>query len=97
MDIKVDRDMTEGTTYNEQHAQDILAKYFDTYPFVSSAKIYFRGDKHPTKKVKVQLRLKGKDVFAEAEGKYHDIALENAVQKLRPQVEKYKSKHYKRA
>ena len=97
MDIKVERDMAEGTTYNEQHAQELLAKYFDTYPFVSSAKIYFRGDKHPTKKVKVQLRLKGKDVFAEAEGKYHDIALENAVQKLRPQVEKYKSKHYKRA
>ncbi len=97
MDIKVERNMTEGTTYNEQYAQDLLGKYFDSYPFVTSAKIFFRGDKHPTKKVKVQLRLKGKDVFAEASGKYHDIALENAVQKLRPQVERYKSKHYKRA
>lgn len=97
MDIKVDRGTSEANTYNEQYAQGQLKKYFESYPFITSAKVYFRGDKHPTKKVKVQVRLKGKDIFAEGEGKYHDIALDAAMDKLKSQVEKYKSKHYKRA
>jgi len=96
MDIKIDRGTAMAHTYNEQYAMDLLDKYFSIYPFVTSAKIFFRGDKHPTKKVKIQLRLKGKDIFAKAEGKYHDSALENAIQKLRKQIEKYKSQHYAR-
>lgn len=97
MDITVDRDSKEGNTYNERFAVDLMKKYFASYPFISSAKIFFRGDKHPTKKVKIQLRLKGKDLFAKAEGKYHDIALENAASKLKTQMERYKTKHYKKA
>ena len=97
MDIKVERDMTGGTSYNEQYAREQLKKYFESYPFITSANVYFRGDKHPTKKVKIQLRLKGKDIFAEGVGQYHDLALDEAVQKLKGQMEKYKSKHYKRA
>lgn len=96
MDIKIDRGTALAYTYNEQYAIDLLNKYFSSYPFVNSAKIFFRGDKHPTKKVKIQLRLKGKDLFAKAEGTFHDTALENAVQKLKSQIEKYKSQHYKR-
>lgn len=97
MDIKVDRGSAQANTYNEEYAQNSLRKYFASYPFINSAKIFFRGDKHPTKKVKIQLRLKGKDVFAEGEGKHHDAALDVAVEKLKTQMEKYKSKHYKRA
>jgi len=97
MDIKVDRGTTETNTYNEQYAQKQLQKYFDSYPFITSAKVYFRGDKHPTKKVKIQMRLKGKDVYAEGEGQYHDVALDAAIHKLKGQMERYKSKHYKRA
>lgn len=97
MDIKVERDMTAGTTYNEQYAHEQLQKYFESYPFITSAKVFFRGDKHPSKKVKIHMRLKGKDVFAEGVGKYHDQALDAAIHKLKGQMEKYKSKHYKRA
>ncbi len=97
MDIKVDRGTLEANSYNEQYAQEQLKKYFETYPFITSAKVFFRGDKHPTKKVKINVRLKGKDVFAEGEGLFHDAALDQAVQKLKTQMEKYKSKHYKRA
>ena len=86
-----------ASTYNEQYAQDQLKKYFESYPFINSAKVYFRGDKHPTKKVKINLRLKGKDVFAEGEGAHHDSAFDDAIQKLRSQMAKYKSKRYKRA
>lgn len=97
MDIKVERDLLEGTNYFDKYAREQLQKYFINYPFIESIKVFFRGDKHPTKKVKLQARLKGKDVFVEASGDRHDLALDSAVDKLRRQVEKYKSKRYKKA
>lgn len=97
MDIKVERDELDGVNYFDKYAREQLDKYFSSYPFIESAKVFFRGEKHPVKKVKLHLRLKGKDVYAEAEGDRHDIALDNAVDKLRTQIEKYKSKRYKNA
>ncbi|NNE25970.1 MAG: hypothetical protein HKN09_03940 [Saprospiraceae bacterium] len=97
MDIKVEKDVIEGTNYFDNYAREILQKYFLNYPFIESIKVFFRGSKHPSKKIKLQARLKGKDVFVEASGPKHDIALDLAVEKLRRQVEKYKSKRYKRA
>jgi len=98
MDIKLERgDTTLGQSYNEQYARQQLNKYFASYPFIKSAKVFFRGDKHPSQKVKIQIRLKGKDVYAEGTGIGHDSALDDAMTKLRPQMEKYKTKHYRRA
>ena len=97
MDIKVERAQTEGKNYFETYARENLQKYFNNYPFIESIKVFFRGKKHPSKKIKLQARLKGKDVFVEASGARHDLALDAASAKLRVQVEKYKSKHYKRA
>ncbi len=97
MDIKVERDHVEGTNYFDTYARESLQKYFTNYSFVESIKVFFRGKKHPSKKVKLQARLKGKDVFVEASGARHDIALDAAVSKLKTQLVKYKSKHYKKA
>jgi len=97
MDIRVEKDLVEGKNYFESYARENLQKYFQNYPFVESIKVFFRGNKHPNKKIKLQARLKGKDVFVEASGPQHDVALDLAADKLRKQVEKYKSKHYKRA
>jgi Ribosome-associated protein Y (PSrp-1) len=97
MDIKIDRTSELSNSYNEEYASNTLRKYFDNYSFISSAKIFFRGDKHPTKKVKIQMRLKGKDIFAEGSAQYHDAAFDEAVSKLRSQVQKYKSKHCRKA
>ena len=97
MDIRVERELIEGKNYFEQYARVQLQKYFLNYPFIESIKVFFRGSKHPNKKIKLQARLKGKDVFVEATGPKHDIALDLAAEKLRTQVEKYKSKHYKKA
>ena len=97
MDIKIERGSKEGKNYFENYANKNLQKFFKNYPFLESVKVFFRGDKHPTKKVKLHARLKGKDVFVEASGPKHDIALDNAAIKLRAQAEKYKSKHYKKA
>ena len=52
MDIKVVRDETEGKNYFESYARENLQKYFRKYPFIESINVFFRGDKHPTKKVK---------------------------------------------
>ncbi len=98
MDIRVERGMTDsGINFFETYANEQLEKYFDSYPFIESAHVYFRGKNHSYKKVKLHLRLKGKDIYAEATGHKHDVALDNAIDKIRPQMEKYKSKHYVRA
>ncbi len=97
MDIRVEQGLTEGSNWHETYARQSLQKYFTKYPFIESIKVFFRGKAHPYKKVKLQARLKGKDVFVEATGLRHDIALDNATSKLRSVVEKYKSKRYKKA
>lgn len=97
MDIKIDKTAVEGQNYFDSHARETLAKYFTNYPFIESIRVFFRGSKHPTKKVKLQARLKGKDVFVEASAARHDLAVVAAAEKLRTQAEKYKSKHYKTA
>lgn len=96
MDIKVEKGLVEGANYFDTYARENLQKYFLNYPFVESIKVFFRGKKHPSKKVKLQARLKGKDVFVEGTGDRHDLALDAAAEKLKSQVEKYKSKHYKK-
>lgn len=97
MDIKVERDAIEGKNYFESYARESLQKYFSNYPFIESIKVFFRGKNHPYKKVKLSVRLKGKDVFVEARGARHDLAIDAAGEKLRSQMEKYKTKHYKKA
>jgi len=97
MDIYVERDVTGGKNYFESYARENMQKYFRNYPFIQSIKIFFRGKNHPYKKVKLKVRLKGKDVFVEARGDRHDRAIDAAGEKLRSQMEKYKSKHYKKA
>ena len=97
MDIKVERDVIEGKNYFETYARENLQKYFQNYPFLESIKVFFRGKKHPSKKVKLQARLKGKDLFVEASGARHDIAIDAAGAKLKVQMEKHKSKLYNKA
>ena len=97
MDIKVDKEHLEGNNYFEDFAIEKLQDYFKRYSFLESIQIFCRGSKHKYKKVKLQVRLKGKDVFVEARGGDHEQALTGAIEKLYTIVEKYKSKHYKRA
>jgi ribosome-associated translation inhibitor RaiA len=97
MDIKVDKDHVDGNNYFENYAIEKLKKYFDNYSFIESIKIFCRGSKHKYKKIKLHIRLKGKDVFVEARGGDHDHALDVAADKLYNIAEKYKTKHYKRA
>jgi len=97
MDIKVVRDETEGKNYFESYARENLQKYFRKYPFIESINVFFRGDKHPTKKVKLQVIMKGKELFVEANGDRHDLAIDAASSKLHTQIEKYKAKLYNKA
>ena len=76
MNIRIEREFTEGSNYFDSYARKQLQKYFKSYPFIESVKVFFRGKKHSSKKVKLHMRLKGKEVFAEANGPKHDIALD---------------------
>ena len=97
MDIKVEKDGIEGQNYFESYAREVLQKYFDNYPFIKSIKVFFRGSKHPSKKIKLHAHLKGKELFVEASGARHDLAMDAATQKLKVQIEKYKGKHFQKA
>ena len=94
MDIKVERDVIEGKNYFESYARESLQKYFNYYPFIESIKVFFRGKNHPYKKIKLHIKLKGKELFVQGTGARHDLALDVAASKLRTQVEKYKSKRF---
>ena len=95
MDIKIEREDRDANNYFETYAADQLKKYFNNYTFIESVRVFFRGQKHDSKKVKLQMRLKGKDIYAEASGPKHDIALDSAIDKIKSQIEKYKSKRYR--
>jgi len=98
MDIKVVRDQQEeGKNYFDSYARQALDKYFKKYPFIESIKVFFRAKKHATKKVKLQVCMKGKELFVEAKGDRHDLAIDAAGAKLNTQLEKYKAKLYKKA
>jgi ribosome-associated translation inhibitor RaiA len=97
MDIKVVKDEIEGKNYFETYAREQLQKYFKKYPFIESINVFFRGKNHPYKKVKLHVNMKGKELFVEARGDRHDLAIDAAGQKLYNQMEKYKGKLYNKA
>ena len=99
MDIKIDRgfSVSEATNGFEAYAFDKVHKYFDHYTFLQSVQIYLRGQKHPTKKVKLRMNLKGKEIFSEAKGYKHHDAFDNALTKMAAQLAKHKSKRYSAA
>lgn len=95
MDIKLERGKSMSANSFEQYSAEKLSNLFEKYQFVESISIFCRGAKHPTKKIKLKARLKGKDVFVSAKGKFHENALEAASAKLLKHLEKYKTKHYR--
>ncbi len=95
MDLKIARDSAESVHSFERYAQSRCKKYFDNYPFVNSFNVFLRGNKHPTKKVKLQVRLKGKELFASATGNQHHDAFNHALDKVKHQLVKYKTERYK--
>jgi len=97
MDIKIGKEFTGEKNFFESYAKTHLTNYFEKYSFIQSIKVFFRGKKHPTKKVKLQARFKGKDVFVEASGVQYDEAFDRAVIKLKTHIEKYKTKRYRKA
>ncbi len=95
MDIRIDRDYNaESTNPFEAYAKGRLKRYFEHYNFLQYVQIYLRGQKHAYRKVKLHVRVKGKDVFTEGRGGQHHDAFDEALQKMKVQLEKYKSKRY---
>lgn len=97
MDIRIEKDHFNEESVFDTYAKEKLDGFFEKYPFVQSVQLYLRGAKHPTKKVKMKLRVKGKDIFADAKGTTHHDALENVLLKLRSQMQKHKTKRYRAA
>lgn len=97
MDLKVEKGDFESRNYFEDYSRKSLEKLFAQYDFIKSVNVFFRGKKHPTKKVKIKARFKGKEVFVEESAENYQMAVDGAIKKLKVQVEKYKTKHYKRS
>ena len=97
MDIKVEKGNIEGRNYFDAYSREALKKFFDQYDFIKSINVFFRGKKHVMKKVKLKARFKGKEIFVECSGDRYQTALDGAINKLKTQIDKYKTRHYKRA
>ncbi len=94
MDIRLERGLPESNSYLENYSRKSLDKFFNQFDFLQSVNIFFRGSKHPIKKVKIKARLKGKEVFVESSAEKYPTAIDGAIQKLKTQISKYKSQHY---
>ena len=81
----------------ENYTNQKLSKSLGQFPFITSAHVYFKKDKGSaeSKRAKVQLNVKNDTLFADAISQRFDSALDEAVQKLKRQVEKYKTKKFK--
>jgi len=97
MDIKIHREKKIALHPFELFANQKLQSCFVAFPFLYSVQIYLRGNKHLTKKVKLQARVKGKNIFASAEGPNHHDAFEKAYIKLFNQCQRFKTEKYKAA
>ena len=97
MDIKVVKGSVGGNNYFEAYSQEALQKFFEKYDFIKSVNVFFRGNKHKTKMVKLKAHFKGKDVFVECSAERYPMAIDGAIAKLKTQILKYKTGHYKKA
>jgi len=94
MDIRLERGLPENNGYLENYSRKALDKFFAQFDFLQSINIFFRGSKHPIKKIKIKAHLKGKVVFVESSAEKYPMAIDAAVQKLKTQITKYKSQRY---
>jgi ribosomal subunit interface protein len=76
----------------EDYTNRRIAKSLGQFPFVTSAHVYFKDDQDAkrSKLAKIQLNVKNGILYAEALSNRFDAALDNAILKLKRQLEKYK-------
>jgi ribosome-associated translation inhibitor RaiA len=94
MDIKVVKGSVGTANYFEAYSHEALQKLFIQNEFVKSINVYFRAKKHARKKIKLQARLKGKEIFVESSADKYPMAIDAAIVKLKTQISKYKTEHY---
>lgn len=95
MDIKVVKGSVGSANYFEVYSHEALQKLFVQNDFVKSINVFFRAKKHSTKKIKLKARLKGKEIFVESSADHYPRAIDQAIEKLKTQISKYKTGHYK--
>jgi integrase/recombinase XerC len=82
----------------ESYATQKLSKSLGQFSFITSAHVYFKEDQdgQHSKRAKVQLNVKNDVLFAELLADRFDAALDNTIQKLKRQIQKYKTKKFAR-
>ena len=98
--MKINIESTDFRNYAslESYANQRLIKSLGKFPFVTAAHVYFKdkqGERNE-KQAKIQLHVKNDVLFANALGNRFDAALDNAINKLKRQIQKYKTKKFRK-
>lgn len=90
----VDVDVTEGL---RAYINDRLNKYFKKHSYITNIEVYVKMEEErheDTHIIETIIHLPGPEMYADAAAKSYDIALNETIDKLRRQMEKYKEKHH---
>lgn len=91
----VDVNMTAGL---KEYVQERLNKTFKNYSFITNIEVYLKKTSEANEEkafvVEGIIRLPGPEIFAESTAKSHDAALNETIDKLRRQLQKYKDKFH---
>jgi putative sigma-54 modulation protein len=81
----------------EEIIRSMLEDQFGQYNFITRANVFLKLDNKSegdNKIVEIYLHLKNHEIFAKAENRTFEIALDDVFPKLKKQIEKYKGKIY---
>ena len=94
MDIKVEAPKHENQAQLVEFYEEKLTKKYGGYTFVHAIDVKVVREKE-TYRVSLQMKPeRGQMLYAEANDRKEDSALEKAIKKLNHQLDKYKQKHY---
>lgn len=82
----------------EEYAQQKINRSLGKFPFVTAAYVYFTEEEKDknSKLAKIQLHVKNDILFAQSLGNRFDTALDHALQKVKRQIIKYKTRKFKK-
>jgi putative sigma-54 modulation protein len=81
----------------DTYIRERLNKFFSKQTYITGIDVYVKKQKEKVVDeclIETIMRLPGPEIFAEGEGKTNDIALNEAIEKMRRQLEKYKEKFH---
>jgi len=95
MNIKIEAPGHRSQELLKEHYTNRLEKKYGKYDFIKSIDVKVKTNDSNISSVSLQLKPeKGKMLYVSGSSEKENIALNNAINKMNVQIEKYKEKHY---